>query len=165
MLKRVSSQMHFKRVKPFISINLYINMDLYKRYMSETKKILFVCVENAGRSQMAEGFFRKFALPEFLPQSAGTKPTNEINPLAVQVMKEVGIDITGQTPKILSDEMIKKSAKIVNMGCMDKEFCPILFVNNVIDWNISDPKGKPIEQVRKIRDEIETKVRELVSSL
>lgn len=133
--------------------------------MSETKKILFVCVENAGRSQMAEGFFRKLALPEFLPQSAGTKPTNEINPLAVQVMKEVGIDITDQKPKVLSDEMIKKSAKVVNMGCMDKESCPALFVNNVIDWNIPDPKGKPIEQVRKIRDEIETKVKELVASL
>src|SRR5258708_1486273 len=109
MLKRVSSQMHFSNVKPFISINIYINIDLYKYYMPGTKKILFVCIENAGRSQMAEGFFRKLALPEFLPQSAGTKPTNEINPLAVQVMKEVGIDITEQKPKVLSDEMIKKS--------------------------------------------------------
>jgi len=165
MLKRVSSQMHFSKVKPFISINVYINMDLYKHYMSEPRKILFVCVENAGRSQMAEGFFRKFAPPEFLPQSAGTKPTSEINPLAVQVMNEVGIDITGQKPKVLSDEMIKKSAKVVNMGCMDKESCPTLFVNSVIDWNIPDPKGKSIEQIRKIRDEIETKVRELVTSL
>jgi len=133
--------------------------------MSEIKKILFVCVENAGRSQMAEGFFRKFARPEFLPLSAGTKPINEINPLAVQVMKEVGIDIMEQKPKVLSDDMIKKSTKIVNMGCMDKESCPALFVNNVIDWNIPDPKGKSIEQVRKIRDEIETKVKELVASL
>jgi arsenate reductase len=157
--------MHFSKVKPFISINVYINIDLYKYYMSEPKKILFVCIENAGRSQMAEGFFRKFALPEFLPQSAGTKPASEINPLAVQVMKEVGIDITGQKPKVLSDEIIKKSAKVVNMGCMDKESCPMLFVNNVIDWNIPDPKGKPVDQVRKIRDEIEIKVRELVSSL
>jgi len=164
MLKRVSSQIHFSNVKPFISINVYINMDLYKHYMSETK-ILFVCVENAGRSQMAEGFFRKIALPEFLPQSAGTKPINEINPLAVQVMKEVGIDITGQKPKVLSDDMIKKSAKVVNMGCMDKESCPALFVNNVIDWNIPDPKGKSLEEVRKIRDEIEIKVKELVANL
>jgi len=80
-------------------------------------------------------------------------------------MKEIGIDITGQKPKVLSDEMIKKSVKVVNMGCMDKESCPVLFVNNVIDWNIPDPKGKPIEQIRKIRDEIETKVKELVASL
>jgi arsenate reductase (thioredoxin) len=165
MLKRVSSQMHFSKVKPFISINVYINIDLYKYYMSEPKKVLFVCVENAGRSQMAEGFFRKLAPSEFLPLSAGTKPTSEINPLAVQVMKEVGIDITGQKPKILSDEMIKKSTKVVNMGCMDKESCPALFTNNAIDWNIADPKGRPIEQVRKIRDEIETRVKELVANL
>ena len=165
MLKRVSSQIHFSNVKPFISINVYINMDLYKYYMYETKKILFVCVENAGRSQMAEGFFRKFALSEFLPLSAGIKPTNEINPIAVQVMKEIGIDITKQKPKILSDDMIKTSIKVVNMGCMDEESCPALFVNDIIDWNIPDPKGKPIEQVRKIRDEIQTKVKELVASL
>lgn len=165
MLKRVSSQIHFSNVKPFISINVYINMDLYKYYMSETKKILFICIENAGRSQMAEGFFRKFALPEFLPLSAGTKPINEINPIVVQVMKEIGIDITKQKPKILSDDMIKTSTKVVNMGCMNKESCPALFVNDIIDWNIPDPKGKPIEQVRKIRDEIQTKVKELVASL
>lgn len=165
MLKRVSSQMHFSKVKPFISINVYINMDLYKDYMSETKKILFVCVENAGRSQMAEGFFRKLAPPEFQAISAGTKPTNEINPLAIQVMKEIGIDIIKQKPKMLSDEMIKKSTKVVNMGCMDKESCPALFLNTVIDWNISDPKDKPIDQVRKIRNEIETKVKELVATL
>jgi protein-tyrosine-phosphatase len=121
MLKRVSSQMHLSKVKPFISINLYINMDLYKDYMSDTKKVLFVCVENAGRSQMAEGFFRKLAPPEFLPTSAGTKPVNEINPLAIKVMKEIGIDISKQKPKLLSDETITKSAKVVNMGCMDKE--------------------------------------------
>jgi len=165
MLKRVSSQMHLSKVKPFISINLYINMDLYKDYMPNTKRILFVCVENAGRSQMAEGFFRKLAPQEFLPTSAGTMPVNEINPLAIQVMKEVGIDISKQKPKILSDAMIKESAKVVNMGCMDKESCPALFVNDIIDWNIADPKGKSIEQVRQIRDEIKSKVRELVTNL
>ena len=165
MLKRVSSHMHLSKVKPFISINPYINMDLYKDYMSHTKKILFVCVENAGRSQMAEGFFRKLGPSEFLPVSAGTKPAGEVNPLAIQVMKEVGIDITDQKPKILSNVMIKESAKVVNMGCMDKESCTALFVNNVIDWNIADPKGKTIEQIRKIRDEIKRKVEELVSSL
>ena len=140
-------------------------MDLYKDYMPNTKRILFVCVENAGRSQMAEGFFRKLAPQEFLPTSAGTMPVNEINPLAIQVMKEVGIDISKQKPKILSDAMIKESAKVVNMGCMDKESCPALFVNDIIDWNIADPKGKSIEQVRQIRDEIKSKVRELVTNL
>lgn len=129
------------------------------------KKILFVCVENAGRSQMAEGFFRKFAPKGYEPLSAGTKPISEINPLAVEVMKEVGIDITKQKPKILSDEMIRHSDKIVNMGCMDKESCPALFVNNLTDWNIEDPKGKSIEKVREIRDEIEIKMKEFVATL
>ena len=127
------------------------------------KRILFVCVENAGRSQMAEGFFRKIAPVGYQPLSAGTKPTDMINPLVVEVMKEIGIDITRQKPKILLDDMIRNSVKIVNMGCMDKESCPALFVNDVIEWNIPDPKGKPIEQVRKIRDEVEAKVRELVA--
>jgi len=133
--------------------------------MSDSKKILFVCVENAGRSQMAEGFFRKLAPTRYEPQSAGTKPIDEINPLAVEVMKEVGIDITKQKPKMLSDDMIKNSYKVVNMGCMDKESCPALFMNNQIDWNIEDPKGKPIERVRKIRNEIEIEVKELVANL
>ena len=129
------------------------------------KRILFVCVENAGRSQMAEGFFRKISPAEYQPMSAGTNPTDIINPLAIEIMKEIGIDITKQKPKVLSDDMIRNSVKIVNMGCMDKESCPALFVNNVIEWNISDPKGKPIEQVRKIRDEVEAKVMELVAIL
>ena len=133
--------------------------------MSESKKILFVCVENAGRSQIAEGFLRKFAPKGFEPCSAGTKPTGEINPLAIEAMKEIGIDISKQNPKILSDEMINSSYKIVNMGCMDKESCPALFVKNILEWNIEDPKDKPIDKVRKIRDEIEIKVREFIATL
>ena len=133
--------------------------------MSESKKILFVCVENAGRSQIAEGFFRKFAPKGLEPLSAGTKPTSEINPVVIEVMKESGIDISKQNPKTLSDEMIKRSYKIVNMGCVDKESCPALFVNELLEWNIEDPKGKSIDKVRKIRDEIETKVREFVATL
>jgi arsenate reductase (thioredoxin) len=129
------------------------------------KRILFVCVENAARSQIAEGFFRKIAPVGYQPLSAGTKPTDIINPLTIEVMKEIGIDITKQKPKVLSDDMIRNSFKIVNMGCMDKESCPALFVNHVIEWNIPDPKDKPIEQVRSIRDEIEAKVRELVAVL
>ena len=133
--------------------------------MPESKKILFVCVENAGRSQMAEGFFKNLAPKGFESQSAGTKPIDSINPLAIEVMKEIGIDITKQKPKILSDEIIKKSYKIVNMGCMDKESCPALFVNDISDWNIEDPKGKTINKVRKIRNEIKAKVEELVNTL
>ena len=133
--------------------------------MSETKKMLFVCVENAGRSQIAEGFFRKYVTSSYQPISAGTQPVSEINPLAIEVMKEVGIDISKQIPKMISDYMINQSIKIVNMGCMDKESCPALFLNNVIDWAIPDPKGKSIDEVRKIRDQIKVKVIELVKNL
>lgn len=133
--------------------------------MSEIKKILFVCVENAGRSQMAEGFFRKLGPSKYQPISAGTKPVSQINPLAMEVMEEVGINIAIQKPKILTKNMIEKSSKIINMGCMDKESCPALFLNNTLDWNIEDPKGKPIEKVRQIRDQIESKVKELVTNL
>lgn len=129
------------------------------------KKILFVCIENASRSQMAEGFFRKYAPNEYYSQSAGTKPIDAINPLAVEVMKEIGIDISNQQPKIISDSMIQQSARIVNMGCMDKESCPALFVKDVLDWNIQDPKGKSIDEVRKIRNQIEIKIQDLIKSL
>jgi protein-tyrosine-phosphatase len=133
--------------------------------MLDRKKILFVCVENAGRSQMAEGFFRKYCASGYEPQSAGTKPTAEINPLAVQAMNEAGIDISSQKPKIISDSMLRQAAKIVNMGCMDKESCPALFVNDVIDWSIPDPKGRPLEEVREIRNLIEKRIQELCKTL
>lgn len=114
---------------------------------------------------MAEGFFRKYAPVGYEPQSAGTKPTAMINPLAVQVMKESGIDITIQFPKTISDSMVKQASKIINMGCMDKESCPSLFVNNVIDWAIADPRGKSLDDVRKIRNLVEKKVLELCKTL
>ena len=129
------------------------------------KKILFVCVENTGRSQMAEGFFRKIAPDGYQGISAGTKPANQINPLAIQVMNEINIDISQHKSKLISSEMIKNSDIVVNMGCMDKESCPALFVEEIDDWGIQDPKEKPIDQVRKIRDSIETKVNKLVSEL
>lgn len=129
------------------------------------KTILFVCVENAGRSQMAQGFFNKYAPGRYRAVSAGTKPAAQINPLAVQAMGEVGIDISAQKAKIITDDMIRESEKAVNMGCMDKSECPLLFLNNPVDWGIEDPKGKPIEKVREIRDEIERRVIELAASL
>ena len=129
------------------------------------KKILFVCVENAGRSQMAEGFFRKYAPDGYEPQSAGTKPIDTVNPLVIVAMKEIGIDISSQQPKIISDSMIQQSSKIVNMGCMDKESCPALFVQNVLDWGIPDPKGKSFDEVQKIRDLIGKRVLELCKTL
>ncbi|MGH9984171.1 MAG: arsenate reductase ArsC [Nitrososphaeraceae archaeon] len=125
------------------------------------KKLLFVCVENAGRSQIAEGFFRKYAPNGYEPLSAGTKPVSQINPFAIQVMNEIGIDIAKQKSKDLTEDMIRNSDKIVNMGCMDKNFCPTLFIPKVIEWGIEDPKDKPIEKVREIRDEIERRIKEL----
>lgn len=130
------------------------------------KLILFVCVENAGRSQMAEGFFNgKYKPNGYRAVSAGTRPAGEINPMAVQAMQEIGIDISAQKSKIITEEMIRESAKAVNMGCMDKSECPMLFINNVIDWGIEDPKGKSIEKVRQVRDDIERRVREIAESL
>ena len=136
-----------------------------QRELHNDKRVLFVCVENAGRSQMAEGFFRKYAPRGYTTLSAGTKPLGHINPLAIEVMKEVGIDISNQKSKDITEDMMRNSAKIVNMGCMDNSFCPTLFIPNVIDWGIEDPKGKPIEKVRKIRDDIDRKVRLLVTEL
>ncbi len=138
-----------------------------KKQQQEKKVILFVCVENAGRSQMAEGFFnQKYAPKGYRAISAGTRPASQINPLAVEVMKEVGIDIiSSQKPKIITEDMIKSSDKSVNMGCIDKAECPMFFINNVIDWGIEDPKGKPIDKVREIRDDIERRVKEIAQSL
>jgi arsenate reductase (thioredoxin) len=128
--------------------------------------ILFVCVENAGRSQMAEGFFnQKYAPKGYSAISAGIRPASSINPLAVQAMNEVGIDISSQISKIITEDMIRSSAKSVNMGCMERIECPMLFINNIVDWSIEDPKGKPIEKVREIRNEIERRVKEIAQSL
>tara|TARA_B100001123_G_C14920269_1_gene871500 strand:- start:293 stop:685 length:393 start_codon:yes stop_codon:yes gene_type:complete len=129
------------------------------------KKILFVCVENAGRSQIAEGFFRKYAPDGFVAVSAGTKPVDNLNPIAIEAMKEIGIDISQQKSKLVTNEMIDNSESVINMGCMDKESCPALFVEDIADWGIEDPKGKSIEQVRQIRDTIENKIKELVTKI
>jgi len=133
--------------------------------VSDTKNILFVCVENTGRSQIAEAFFRKYAQPKFNVFSAGTTPSTQLNPLVVKVMKEIGIDLDDQQPKLLSNKMIENSFKTINMGCMDKESCPSLFVNDVLDWNISDPKEKSLDEIRKIRDTIKTEVMNLINLL
>ena len=106
-----------------------------------------------------------YAPKEFKVQSAGTKPILQINPIAVQSMKEIGIDISIQQSKGLTDEMIRNSDHIVNMGCMNKSFCPTIFLPKVIEWNLEDPKGKAIEEVREIRNEIEKMVKELVSAI
>ena len=128
------------------------------------KKILFVCVENAGRSQMAEAFFKKYAPNQFQVISAGTKPSQNVNPTVAKVMDEIGINIQDKVPQSLSSAMLDDST-VINMGCIDKESCPALFVNDVIDWGIDDPKGKSIEEVRVIRDHIEDKVKKFIQNL
>jgi arsenate reductase len=133
--------------------------------VTEPKNVLFVCVENTGRSQMAEAFFKKYAKNQFNVISAGTSPSSHLNPVVVSVMNELGIDLENQKPQLLSSSMIENSNKTVNMGCMDKESCPSLFVKDVDDWNIEDPKGKSIEDVRKIRDQIKNDVLNLLNSI
>ena len=133
--------------------------------MGEPKNILFVCIENAGRSQMAEAFFKKYAKNQFNVISAGTYPSSNLNPDVVSVMAEIGIDLKNQQPQLLSTFMIENSNKTVNMGCMDKESCPSLFVKNVDDWNIEDTQGKSIEDVRKIRDQIKNNILSLLNSI
>jgi arsenate reductase (thioredoxin) len=142
---------------------------MLKIFKSKEKEIvqiiLFVCVENAGRSQMAEGFFKKYAPSNLMAISAGTKSASKINPIVVEAMKEIGIDISNQKSKDITEDMMRNSTKIVNMGCMEKESCPTLFLPNVMDWNLEDPKSKSLEDVRRIRDEIEQRVQELVAGL
>jgi len=114
---------------------------------------------------MAEAFFKKYALKKFNVFSAGTNPSSQLNSLTVKVMKEIGIDLDDQSPKLMSDSMINDSLKTINMGCMDRESCTSLFVKDVINWNISDPKDKSIDEVRKIRDQIKFEVLHLIDSL
>jgi protein-tyrosine-phosphatase len=127
------------------------------------KKILFVCVENAGRSQMAEAFAKKYGEDKFIVSSAGNKPADKVNPIVIEVMKEKGIDISMNKPKLISAKMAMDSDLIVTMGCNDQGVCPGPFFKPTIDWALEDPKGKPIEKVREIRDEIEHKVKQLIA--
>ena len=112
-----------------------------------------------------KAFFRKYAPENYEPFSAGTEPVRSINPLAIETIREVGIDISKQRPKIITEDMIIQSTARVNMGCIQRESCPTQFIHNVLDSNIEDPKGKSIEKVREIRDVIESRVKELITSL
>ena len=126
------------------------------------KRILFVCVENAGRSQIAEAFANKYGRNKFVVLSAGNKPADKVNPVVVEVMEEKGIDISTNKPKLLTYEMTQNADQIITMGCNDQGICPGPFFKPTIDWKLEDPKGKPIEKVREIRDEIEQKVQRLI---
>jgi len=129
------------------------------------KKLLFLCVENAGRSQMAEAFARHFGKGKIEAISAGTMPSGEVNPTVVYVMQEKGIDISKNKPKSLNMKMVQEADVVVVMGCDAREFCPAPLVKKVVNWELEDPKGKPIEKVRQIRDEIERRVRKMVNEI
>lgn len=114
---------------------------------------------------MAEAFFRKYAPKEYETISGGTKPKGYVNPVVIEVMTEIGIDMTGQKSKAISEEMVKSSTIAVNMGCMDDEVCPAFIISKMINWDIEDPKDQPIEKIRKIRDQIEQKTKDFISQL
>lgn len=129
------------------------------------KKILFVCVENAGRSQMAEAFAKKYGEGKILASSAGVKPPDKVNPVVVEAMREKGIDISQNRPKLLTEQMTHEADVVITMGCGVEEVCPAVFVENVVDWELEDPKGQPLERVREIRDEVERRVKALIHEL
>jgi protein-tyrosine-phosphatase len=126
------------------------------------KKILFVCVENAGRSQMAEAFAKKYGVSKLEASSAGTMPAKEVDPVVIEVMREKGIDLSANKPKLITNQMVLEANEIIVMGCSAQGFCPAPLLNKVVDWEIEDPKDKPIEKVREIRDEVERKVKKLI---
>ena len=127
------------------------------------KTVLFVCVGNSGRSQMAEGFFNHLANGKARAISAGTKPASAVDPKTIEVMREVGIDISAARPKALIMEMLDQASRVVTMGCGAEGVCPASFVETE-DWQLEDPKGKPIEEIRRIRDQIRAKVMKLLES-
>ncbi|GAA3159032.1 arsenate reductase ArsC [Blastococcus jejuensis] len=131
--------------------------------MSPTPSVLFVCVHNAGRSQMAAGWLRELAGDAVEVRSAGSLPGDQVNPAAVEAMAEVGIDISDQRPKVLTTDAVEASDVVITMGCGDA--CPVFPGKRYLDWALEDPAGKGVDAVRPIRDEIETRVRALVTEL
>ncbi|OYC98204.1 MULTISPECIES: arsenate reductase ArsC [unclassified Microbacterium] len=132
--------------------------------MTDTKpSVLFVCVHNAGRSQMAAGFLRDIAGDRIEVRSAGSMPADQINPTAVQAMAELGIDITAEQPKVLTTEAVQASDVVITMGCGDA--CPFFPGKRYEDWKLDDPAGQGIDAVRPIRDDIRARIEQLVSEL
>ena len=134
-------------------------------FKSRTGKpsVLFVCIHNAGRSQMAAGWLSALAGDRIEVRSAGTAPADQVNPAAVEAMKEVGIDITAATPKVLTGEAVELSDVVITMGCGDT--CPFYPGTRYLDWPLDDPAGQGIDAVRPIRDQIKAKVEALIAEL
>lgn len=131
--------------------------------MTEQPSVLFVCVHNAGRSQMAAGWLRHLAGDAVEVRSAGSVPGDRVNPSAVQAMAEAGIDISDQRPKVLTTDAVEASDVVITMGCGDA--CPVFPGKRYLDWQLKDPAGKGVESVRPIRDEIERRIRGLLAEL
>ena len=131
--------------------------------MSDKPSVLFVCVHNAGRSQMAAGWLRHLAGDSVEVRSAGSEPADRINPVAVRAMQEVGIDITANTPRLLDYETAETSDVLITMGCGD--VCPRFPGKRYLDWRLDDPAGQDIDGVRRIRDEIRRRVEKLITEL
>ncbi len=131
--------------------------------MTDRPTVLFVCVHNAGRSQMAAGFLTALSKGAVDVRSAGSMPGDQINPVAVEAMAEVGIDIASEQPKVLTDEAVQDSDVVITMGCGDA--CPFYPGKRYEDWELEDPAGKSIETVRDVRDEIRSRIEALLASL
>ncbi|MFD4178923.1 arsenate reductase ArsC [Streptomyces anulatus] len=131
--------------------------------MSEKPSVLFVCVHNAGRSQMAAAWLSHLAGGRVEVRSAGSAPADQVNPAAVEAMREVGIDITAETPKILTIDAVKASDVCITMGCGDT--CPVFPGKRYLDWTLEDPAGQGVEAVRPIRDEIKKLVEKLIEEI
>ncbi len=129
--------------------------------MGNTKTVLFVCTHNSGRSQMAEAFFNRYAPAGMRAISAGTQPAKQLNPAVVSAMRELGIGISSQYPKLLTMDMLDAADIVITMGCGVDNACPAAFVQT-IDWGLDDPENQPIEKVRQIRDEIDAMVKLLI---
>jgi arsenate reductase len=125
--------------------------------------VLFVCTHNAGRSQMAAGWLRSLSGGAIDVRSAGTQPAERVNPVAVEAMREVGIDISTATPQLLADGTVQDSDVVVTMGCGDS--CPVFPGKRYIDWELDDPAGRPLADVRVIRDQIRDRVQQLITTL
>jgi arsenate reductase len=131
--------------------------------MTEKPSVLFVCVHNAGRSQMAAGYLSHLAGDRIEVRSAGTAPKDSINPVAVEVMLEENISLESSTPKVLTDQAVKDSDYVITMGCGDA--CPYFPGKTYLDWELKDPAGQPIEVVREIRDDIKSRIEKLIAEI
>lgn len=131
--------------------------------MTRKPTVLFICVHNAGRSQMAAGWLRHLAGDRIDIRSAGSEPAEQINPVAVQAMAEVGIDIAGGQPTLLSTEDVAEADVVITMGCGDT--CPVFPGKRYEDWQLADPAGQPIDAVRQVRDDIRDRIQALITDL